>query len=403
MGYGDVGVELGARVAASLRAALGVDITPEDAVIRPSTRDGVDYQCNAAMALAKTLGRPPREVAQAIVDHLDSADLVEDPQVAGPGFINFTLRGEWLSQRVGELLTDDRLGAQVVEQPRRYALDYSSPNVAKEMHVGHLRSSILGDALARMLRFQGHEVVPHNHVGDWGTPFGMLIEHLVDQGWKPEDSADAHSISDLNSFYQDARKKFDADADFADRSRRRVVALQAGDEATLALWRQLVQESTHRAEVVADADGADAGTNAPAAPLGEQQHVQRRHRTHAECPEWTIWWIGDEGAVAHLASRLGDGRARQPCRRDRVGLCKLALAVLCRQVGSHGGEGRGPIGFRRQQHRQASRWAWMGHRVAHALQLSGQPGHHRVLVLHPVAQRRGVHLDRRHVGSPAAA
>lgn len=250
MGYGDVGVELGARVAASLRAALGVDITPEDAVIRPSTRDGVDYQCNAAMALAKTLGRPPREVAQVIVDHLDSADLVEDPQVAGPGFINFTLRGEWLSQRVGELLSDDRLGAQVVEQPRRYALDYSSPNVAKEMHVGHLRSSILGDAIARMLSFQGHEVVPHNHVGDWGTPFGMLIEHLVDQGWKPEDSADAHSISDLNSFYQDARKKFDADTEFADRSRRRVVALQAGDEATLALWRQLVQESTRHFQKV---------------------------------------------------------------------------------------------------------------------------------------------------------
>lgn len=250
MGHGDVGVELGARVAASLRAALGVDITAEEAVIRPSTRDGVDYQCNAAMALAKTLGRPPREVAQAIVDHLDSADLVEGPQVAGPGFINFTLRGEWLSQRVGELLSEDRLGAEVVEQPRRYALDYSSPNVAKEMHVGHLRSSILGDAIARMLRFQGHEVVPHNHVGDWGTPFGMLIEHLVDQGWKPEDSADAHSISDLNSFYQDARKKFDADAEFADRSRRRVVALQAGDEATLALWRQLVGESTRHFQKV---------------------------------------------------------------------------------------------------------------------------------------------------------
>ncbi|SES36756.1 arginine--tRNA ligase [Actinokineospora terrae] len=239
MAHGDVGLELGARVAGALRRGLGLEITPAEAVIRPSTREGVDYQCNAAMSLAKKIGKAPREVAEAIVAHLDSADLLEVPEVAGPGFINLRLRDEWLAGRVGALVGDTRLGVAPVEQPRRFALDYSSPNVAKEMHIGHLRSTIIGDALLRLLRFAGHEVVPHNHLGDWGTPFGMLIEHLVDEGH----GADS-GISDLNRFYQQARAKFDADPTFADRARARVVALQGGDEGTLTLWRALVEEST---------------------------------------------------------------------------------------------------------------------------------------------------------------
>ncbi|MFD1147521.1 arginine--tRNA ligase [Saccharothrix hoggarensis] len=236
---GDVGLELGLRVANALKAALDVEITPVEALIRPAAPGrGADYQCNVAMSLAKRLGRPPREVAEAIVAHLDAADVVERPEVAGPGFVNFTLRREWLEAQTARLLGDARLGVPTVE-PRRFAIDYGSPNVAKEMHVGHLRSSIIGDAVVRLLEFAGHEVIRHNHLGDWGTPFGMLIEHLVDQG----STGAGHSIGDLNGFYQEARKKFDADPEFADRARRRVVALQGGDETTLALWRELVEES----------------------------------------------------------------------------------------------------------------------------------------------------------------
>jgi arginyl-tRNA synthetase len=243
---GDVGLELGRRVAAALRAGLDVDITPAEALIRPSTRDGVDYQCNVAMSLAKTLKRAPRDVAQAIVEHLDAADLVEPPEIAGPGFINLVLTTTWLEQQAAGLLGDDRLGVETTDRPRRVAIDLSSPNVAKEMHVGHLRSSIIGDAIMRLMRFAGHEVIPHNHLGDWGTPFGMLIEHLVDEGW----TAEGHTISDLNGFYVAARKKFDADPDFMERSRQRVVALQGGDEPTLKLWRLLVDESTRHFEKV---------------------------------------------------------------------------------------------------------------------------------------------------------
>jgi arginyl-tRNA synthetase len=238
---GDIGLELGARVANSLRAALNIEVTPEEAVIRPSTRAGADYQCNVAMSMAKRAGLPPREIAAAIVAHLDAADLVVPPEVSGPGFINLVLRDEWLTGQLAGLGSDGRIGVPPAVRPRRFAIDYGSPNVAKEMHIGHLRSTIIGDALLRLLRFAGHDVTPHNHLGDWGTPFGMLIEHLVDTG---RIAGLDHDITDLNGFYQEARKKFDADPAFADRSRLRVVALQGGDEPTLALWRQLVEEST---------------------------------------------------------------------------------------------------------------------------------------------------------------
>ncbi|WP_280722825.1 arginine--tRNA ligase [Kitasatospora sp. MAA4] len=251
--HGDVGVELGRRVAAAVQAALDLDLTPEQAVVRPSKRDGIDYQSNVAMSLARTSGRDARDIAADIVAHLDAADLVEPPEISGSGFVNLVLTPEWLAARASALLDDERLSVPLVERPRRIAIDYSSPNVAKEMHVGHLRSTVLGDAISRLLRFAGHEVTPHNHTGDWGTPFGMLIEHMVDEGWTGSadlPSADLPSIGDLNGFYQEARKKFDAETDFAGRARRRVVLLQGGHQETLALWRRLVAESAKHFEQV---------------------------------------------------------------------------------------------------------------------------------------------------------
>jgi arginyl-tRNA synthetase len=236
---GDIGTEIGTRVVQALRTALDVEVSLNDTLIRPSTRPGVDYQCNVAMSLAKTVGRTPRQVADAIVAALDAGDLLEPPEVSGPGFINFVVRQDWLATAVAALVGDERLGVPTVALPRRFALDYSSPNVAKEMHVGHLRTMIIGDALLRLLRFAGHEVTPHNHIGDWGTPFGMLIEHLIDA----DGDGGTHTINDLNGFYQEARQKFDSDPEFATRARLRVVRLQSGDELTLRLWQGLVDES----------------------------------------------------------------------------------------------------------------------------------------------------------------
>lgn len=246
MVHGNVGVELGRRVAAAVKTALDLDIAPDDTMIRPSKRDGVDYQSDVAMSLARKSGRDPRDIAADIVAHLDAADLVEPPEITGTGFINLVLAPQWLAGLATALLDDERLGVPQVDSPRRIALDYSSPNVAKEMHVGHLRSTVIGDAISRLLRFAGHEVIAHNHIGDWGTPFGMLIEHMVDEGLTG--SGELLSIGDLNGFYQEARKKFDAETDFANRARRRVVLLQGGHQETLALWRQLVAESAKHFE-----------------------------------------------------------------------------------------------------------------------------------------------------------
>jgi arginyl-tRNA synthetase len=238
----DIAQELGARVVRAVKAAVDSDISVDQALVRPSAPGRPwDYQSNAAMGLAKRLGVPSRELAGQIADHLDVEDVSEAPSVEGPGFLNFQLRGDWLEARLAWLRDHEHLGIEPVAEPRRVIVDYSAPNVAKEMHVGHLRSTIIGDALARLERFAGNEVIPQNHLGDWGTPFGMLIEHMLDEGWT--EGASEHSIGDLNDFYQAARAKFDSDPSFSERSRSRVVALQGGDPATLELWRGFVEES----------------------------------------------------------------------------------------------------------------------------------------------------------------
>jgi arginyl-tRNA synthetase len=234
----DPSAALSARLEEAIEVAFGADFAGTDAVIRPS--QFADFQANAALPLAKRLGRTPREVAAQIVAALQVDDLCSALEISGPGFINLTLRDEWIAARATGQLLDTRLGVPV-ENPQRIPIDYSAPNVAKEMHVGHLRTTVVGDALARTLEHLGHQVIRQNHIGDWGTPFGMLLEHLLDVG---EDSEDAAALrSDPNSFYQAARNKFDGSPAFADRARARVVALQAGEQNTRRLWQGLVDLS----------------------------------------------------------------------------------------------------------------------------------------------------------------
>src|ERR1700734_1738842 len=231
---------LSARVRDALVAAYGADYADADPLIRPSAF--ADFQSNAALPLGKRLGRAPRDIASEIAARLDVSDIAEPPTVSGPGFVNLTLRNDWIARAGAGILADPRLGVPVTAEPKTVIVEYSSPNIAKEMHVGHLRSTIVGDAIARVTDFMGDHLIRDNHVGDWGTPFGMLIEHLVDVG---EASPEAGLLrTDPNAFYQAARVKFDSDPVFADRARERVVRLQSGhDPATMQLWQDLVDMS----------------------------------------------------------------------------------------------------------------------------------------------------------------
>jgi arginyl-tRNA synthetase len=219
-------------------AAFGEEQRDVDPVLHVSQH--ADYQADVAMALAKKLGKSPRDVAAAIVSRLSLEGIARKVEIAGAGFINITLTDAFLTGAARTIAADERLGIAPATVPDTVVIDYSSPNVAKEMHVGHLRSTIIGDCLVRVLEAVGHQVIRQNHVGDWGTPFGMLIEHLLDLG---EAGARELGLGDLNAFYREARKKFDVDEAFADRSRRRVVLLQSGDPSTLAHWRVLVEQS----------------------------------------------------------------------------------------------------------------------------------------------------------------
>jgi arginyl-tRNA synthetase len=209
-----------------------------DPVVRPSER--ADAQANGALALAKQLGRKPRDVADEVVAAADLGGKAT-LEVAGPGFINVTFDESFLRQQLGVLAADERLGVRAATLAERVVVDYSAPNIAKEMHIGHLRTTVIGDALVRMLEFVGHTVIRENHVGDWGTPFGMLIEHLLDIG--ETDAAAGLSVGDLDGFYKQARAKFDDSEAFQVRARNRVVLLQSGDPETLRLWKLLVDLS----------------------------------------------------------------------------------------------------------------------------------------------------------------
>ena len=235
-------------VAATLRQAFatvtGLPADEIDPVVRPSDR--AHAQANGALALAKSLGRNPRDLAEAVVAGGHLEDVCAAAEVAGPGFINLTFRPEFLAAQLHLAAGDHRLGVRTA--PREtVVVDYSAPNVAKEMHVGHLRSTVIGDALVRMLEFVGHRVIRENHVGDWGTPFGMFIEHVIDLGGLEAEL----DLSDPGAFYKQARAKFDASDEFKDRARNRVTLLQGGDHApTREIWQKLVDQSADYFDVV---------------------------------------------------------------------------------------------------------------------------------------------------------
>ena len=230
---------LGRLVQQALADQLGAEFATADPLIRPS--GFADYQCNAAMSLAKRLGKPPREVAELIAKGLDGAPAVEAAEVSGPGFINITLRDSWIAEQAGSQLGDSRLGVPTAAPQQRVVVDYSGPNVAKELHAGHLRPTVVGDAIVRVLEYLSHDVIRAAHLGDWGTPFGMLIEHALDVG--EQATYDQLAAGEFTAFYQAARAKFDGDLAFADRARQRLVHLQAGEAQSMQLWQLLVDDS----------------------------------------------------------------------------------------------------------------------------------------------------------------
>jgi arginyl-tRNA synthetase len=235
----DLQAVLAADVSAALTAEFGPDYADTDPLIRPSSF--ADYQSNAPLALAKRLGRQPREVAEQIAGHLTRSPIVAAAEVSGPGFINITLRDSWLSETATAQLADPRLDVGRADTPRTVVVDYSGPNVAKELHAGHLRATGVGDAIVRVLEHLGHTVIRAAHLGDWGTQFGMLIEHAIEVG--EQATYDQLAAGEFTDFYQTANEKFRTDPVFADRSRSRVVKLQAGEEQSLRLWQLLVTDS----------------------------------------------------------------------------------------------------------------------------------------------------------------
>ena len=241
----DVTQILQERFADALAAAVGEEHRDADPILRPSGNPKFgDFQANLAMSLGKQLGKKPRDLAQAVVEKLDTAGVCSDVEVAGPGFINLTLEPAFLAEHAADMLRDQRLGVAAVKEPKRVVVDYSSPNVAKEMHVGHLRSTVIGDAIVRVLEAVGHRVTRQNHLGDWGTQFGMLIEHILDREAEDAGTLEDAGQAELTALYQRAKQRFDEEPEFAERAKRRVVALQRGDEATLARWRKLIELST---------------------------------------------------------------------------------------------------------------------------------------------------------------
>ncbi|MFI1383482.1 arginine--tRNA ligase [Embleya sp. NPDC020886] len=286
---------------------------PADPVLRRGRH--ADFQCDGALALGRRLGRDAREIAAEVLRYAELDDLCSAVRINGPGFVELTLAPTALGRLLAAIAADERLGVPRTARPETIVVDYSGPNTAKEMHVGHLRSTIIGDAAVRVLEWQGHTVLRRNHLGDWGTPFGMLIEHLLDVG--ESEAAHELSVGDLTGFYQAARRAFDADEAFRVRSRERVVALQAGDPTTLRLWRILVTESKKYfmavyarlgVRLTADDFCGESSYNDRLPPLVEElaELGLLRESAGAQCV-FPAGFVNRDGEPLPLIVRKGDG------------------------------------------------------------------------------------------------
>ncbi|MGF1588051.1 MAG: arginine--tRNA ligase [Pleurocapsa sp.] len=225
-------------VSQALVSAFGAELADTDPLVAPTNNPKFgDYQSNVALSLAKPLQQNPRAIAQAIIDNLQNEDMYETPTIAGPGFINFKLKSNYIGKLLAKIQPQERLGVALTKNPQRVIVDYPSPNIAKEMHVGHLRSAIIGECLSRILEFIGHDVIRISHVGDWGTPFGMLIAYLKEAYPEALSATEDLNLGELATFYRQAKQRFDEDENFRDISRQAVVELQAGDKETLQAWK----------------------------------------------------------------------------------------------------------------------------------------------------------------------
>ncbi|MEA5570254.1 arginine--tRNA ligase [Calothrix sp. UHCC 0171] len=245
--------QLKLKVEQALVAAFGTELAGTDPMLVPASNPKFgDYQANLSLSLSKKLGKQPRVIAQQIVDRLEVSDICEAPEIAGPGFINLRLKTDYIEAQLNAIQADTRLGVAKVKHPQREIVDFSSPNIAKEMHVGHLRSTIIGDSIARILEFIGHDVLRLNHVGDWGTQFGMLITYLREVFPDALTTANALEIGDLVEFYKQAKKRFDEDDNFKETARQEVVRLQSGAEDTLHAWKLLCAQSRQEFQEIYD-------------------------------------------------------------------------------------------------------------------------------------------------------
>lgn len=308
---GDLVPSLQARVEGAATEAVQT-LEPAVQDLDPAVRrsDRSDFQINAAFELAKRVGAGPRSIAEALAQVMRTKDIVANAEASGPGFVNLTVRDDVLWENLRSRLDSSRLGIPKLEAGRRTVIDYSSPNIAKEMHVGHLRTTVLGDCLARVLQFLGAKVIRQNHLGDWGSQFGMLIQYLDEnpgRPWRAADLSPADSpISALDDIYQDARAKFDHDAGFALRARSRVVELQRGDPQTLALWREIVDESEKQFRKIYERLDVSL---APEDSFGESQYNSQLGEVVAELSRAGVA-EESEGAVVVLSERFTapDGR-----------------------------------------------------------------------------------------------
>jgi len=245
--------QLKARFDQALVAAFRGEYAGTETILVPASNPKFgDYQSNVALSLAKQLGQPPRAIAEQVAQHLDVADICEPPTVAGPGFINLTLKPAYLEAQLSAIQADLRLGVMKAKTPKRVVVDFSSPNIAKEMHVGHLRSTIIGDCIARILEFRDHDVLRLNHVGDWGTQFGMLIAYLREAYPEALTTANALDLGDLVTLYRKAKQRFDQDEAFRETARQEVVKLQVGVEDTRRAWELLCEQSRREFQVIYD-------------------------------------------------------------------------------------------------------------------------------------------------------